>query len=86
MALVFFTALPAFTLTFGAAGVALLWALGRRGVWAWLAVGGAAGIAAVAAQAVLLSGQFIAFHAAAAAACGLAIFALIRWIAGIRLR
>ena len=84
-AVVFFVALPAFSLTFGLAGVALLWSLGRRGVLAWLATGAGAGML-VAAGHGLLNGEGVAsVQMAVAVALGMVLFALIRWIAGVRL-
>jgi hypothetical protein len=84
-AVVFFVALPAFSLTFGLAGVALLWSLGRRGVLAWLATGAGAGML-VAAGHGLLNGEGVAsVQMAVAVALGMVLFALIRWISGVRL-
>lgn len=74
----------AFTLTFGLAGVGLLWRLGRRGRPAWALTGGAAGLVAG-----LLFGAFVPAtgHDAVALAFGLAgltIFLLVRRMAGVR--
>jgi len=83
-AMVFFAVLPGFTLTFGLAGVALLWALARRGLLAWLATGAGAGAGAAAGQGLLVTGGIGVVQAAVAVGLGLVIFALIRWIAGVR--
>jgi uncharacterized membrane protein len=82
---VFFTVLPGFTLTFGLVGVAVLWALGRRGVLAWFGTGAASGAIVLVLKAMLVSWGIGVIQAAVAVGSGIAIFALIRWIAGIRL-
>ncbi len=84
-AVVFFVALPAFTLTFGLAGVALLWMLGRRGVLAWLMTGAGAGILVATGRGLLAEGGIVPVQMAVAVALGLVLFVLIRWIAGVRL-
>jgi hypothetical protein len=83
-AVAFFTYLPAFSVTFGLAGVALLWSLGRREAMAWLAAGAGAGALAAAALGLIAGGRIVPVQVAVAVALGLAVFALIRWIAGIR--
>lgn len=82
---VFLVALTAFSLTFGLAGALLLGALGRRGVLAWLAAGAAAGVL-VALGNGALGGGVVPLHVGLAAGLGLALFALIRWFAGVRAR
>ncbi|MFQ5565984.1 MAG: hypothetical protein ACE5EU_06450 [Paracoccaceae bacterium] len=84
-AVVFFVALPAFTLTFGLAGVALLWALARRGVLAWLSTGAGAGVLVAGGRGLLAEGGIVPVQVVVAVVLGLALFALIRWIAGVRL-
>jgi hypothetical protein len=81
---VFFVALPAFTLTFGLAGVALLWSLGRRGVLAWLATGAGAGVLVAAGHGLFIGNGIIAVQMAVAVVLGLLLFVLIRWIAGVQ--
>jgi hypothetical protein len=84
-AVVFFVALPAFTLTFGLAGVALLWALGRRGVLAWLAAGAGAGVLVAVGHGLLAADGIAPIQMTVAVVLGLVLFLLIRWIAGVRL-
>jgi len=81
----FAVVLPAFTLTFGVAGVAVAWLMGWRGVLSWLAIGAVAG-ATAALVGVVGSGGIVVSRVLIAAAIGAAILILIRWIAGIRLR
>lgn len=72
-----------FALSLGLAGVALLWASGERGLIAWLATGAGAG--ALCAVAIgLVAGGVAGLQIGIAAVFGLALFALIRWFAGIR--
>lgn len=76
----------AFTLTFGLAGVAVLWRLARRGTMAWALTGAVAGtLAGVLFSAAAMPGLHpplvIAF-----ALTGWALFLLIRLFAGIRAR
>ncbi|MCH8167794.1 MAG: hypothetical protein IIC03_07680 [Proteobacteria bacterium] len=84
-AVAFFVYLPAFTLTFGLAGVALLWMLGRRGVLAWLMAGAGAGILVATGRGLLAEGGIVPVQVAVAVALALVLFVLIRWIAGVRL-
>ena len=84
-AVAFFVYLPAFSLTFGLAGVALLWVLGRRGVLAWLMTGAGAGILVATGRGLLAEGGIVPVQMAVAVALGLVLFVLIRWIAGVRL-
>ena len=84
-AVVFFVALPAFTLTFGLAGVALLWALGRRGVLAWLVAGAGAGLLVAVGHGLFSPDGIVPMQTAVAVVLGLVLFLLIRWIAGVRL-
>ena len=84
-AVAFFVYLPAFTLTFGLAGVALLWSLERRGVLHWLAAGAGAGALAAAGLGLLAGGRIVPVQVVVAAALALVLFVLIRWIAGVRL-
>lgn len=84
-AAVFFAALPAFALTFGVAGVALLWLLGRRGVLAWLAAGAGAGMLVATAHGLLVEGAIVPVQMVVAVVLGLVMFFLIRWLAGVRI-
>ncbi len=83
-AVAFFVYLPAFTLSFGLAGVALLWSLGQREVLAWLAAGAGAGALAAAGLGLFAGGRIVPVQVAVAVVLGLALFVLIRWIAGVR--
>ena len=83
-AVAFFVYLPAFSLTFGLAGVALLWSLGRREVLDWLVAGAGAGALAATALGLLAGGRIVPVQVAVAVVLGLVLFALIRWIAGVR--
>ncbi len=76
--------LAAFTVTFGLAGLALLWACGWRRRGSWLAAGGAAGALFALALGLFRQGTFEPVRILVAAALGLALFALIRWFTGIR--
>ena len=82
-AVAFFFYLPAFTLTFGLAGVALLWALGQRAVLAWLSAGAGAGALAATGLGLFAGGRIVPMQVAVAVVLGLALFVLIRWIAGV---
>jgi len=84
-AVVFFVALPAFTLTFGLAGVALLWAMGRRGVLAWLGAGAGAGVLVATGHGVFAADGIAPIQITVAVVLGLVLFLLIRWFAGVRL-
>lgn len=84
-AVVFLVSLTAFSLTFGLAGALVLGALGRRGVLDWLATGAGAGVA-VALVTGAARGAVLPLHVGVAAVLGLALFALIRWLAGVRAR
>jgi len=83
-AVAFFVYLPAFNLSFGLAGVALLWSLGQREVLAWLAAGAGAGALAAAGLGLFAGGRIVPVQVAVAVVLGLALFVLIRWIAGVR--
>ncbi|MHA1528418.1 MAG: hypothetical protein ACTSVG_05325 [Alphaproteobacteria bacterium] len=83
-AVAFFFYLPAFTLTFGLAGVALLWSLARRGVLDWLSVGAGTGALAAAVLGLLAGDRIVPVQVAVAVVLGLVLFVLIRWIAGVR--
>ena len=83
-AVVFFVALPAFTLTIGLAGVAVLWFLGRRGMLAWLATGAGAGTLVAAGNGLLVGEGIEVVQMVVAVILGLVLFVLIRWIAGVR--
>jgi hypothetical protein len=83
-AVAFFFYLPAFNLTFGLAGVAVLWSLGQRAVLAWLSAGAGAGALAAAGLGLTAGGRIVPIHVAVAMVLGLMLFALIRWIAGVR--
>ncbi len=84
-AVAFFVYLPAFTLTFGLAGVALLWALRRRGVLDWLSAGAGAGALAATGLGLLAGDRIVPVQVAVAVVLGLVLFVLIRWISGVRL-
>lgn len=73
-----------FSISLGLAGVALLWALGRRGVLAWLATGAGTGALYAAAVGAVAGRGIAGANLVVAAATGLALFALIRWFAGVR--
>lgn len=83
-ALAFLIHLLGFTISFGLAGIVLLWALGRRRVLAWLATGAGAGALFSVATGVISGGGVQTMTLAVAAVLGLALFALVRWFAGIR--
>ena len=68
-----------FAFTFGVAGVAALWALGRRNPALWALTGGLLGAAAA-----FATGSGKPAGLAAGALLGWALFAIIRWQAGIR--
>jgi len=80
----FFGGLPAFTLTFGLAGVAVLCALGQCEGWAWFLTGAVTGALAAAGLGLLTNRGIVPTHVLAVAVLGLILFALIRWIAGVR--
>ncbi len=74
----------AFTLTFGLAGVALLWRMGWRGIMAWAWVGAAAGTLG---GLLFSAASMPAVHpplVAAFAVTGWSLFLLIRLFAGVR--
>ncbi len=83
-AVAFFVYLPAFNLTFGLAGVALLWSLGQRETLVWLAAGAGAGALAATGLGLIAGGRIVPVHVTVAVVLGLLLFALIRWIAGVR--
>jgi hypothetical protein len=83
-AVVFFVALPAFALTFGVAGVALLWSLGRRGALEWLATGAGAGMLVATGHGLFVEDRIVPVQMVVAIVLGLVMFFLIRWIAGVR--
>jgi len=81
---VFFLVLPGFSLTFGLAGVAVLWFFALRGVLAWVAGGLAAGALAPVALALAAGGTPVAKESVIAAGLGVAILLLTRWLGGVR--
>jgi hypothetical protein len=83
-ALTLFLFLPAYSLTVGLGGAALLWRLNRRGVIAWNVTGAALGIAASAILGLVTERGIVPVHLAIAAGLSLVLFLLIRWIAGVR--
>lgn len=83
-AVVFFVTLPAFALTFGLAGVALLWSQGRRGLLAWLTTGAGAGILVATGHGLLVEDGIVPVQMVVAVVLGLVLFGLIRWIAGVK--
>lgn len=80
----FLVHLLAFTLSLGLAGVALLWALGRRRLGAWLATGTGAGALFALATGLAAGGGVQPVSLVVASGLGLALFALIRLFAGVR--
>jgi hypothetical protein len=80
-----FGGLSAFSLSFGLAGVALLWALGQRSILAWLLAGAGTGALLVTGLGLLTADGIDRIQIIVAMVLGLALFFLIRWIAGIRL-
>jgi hypothetical protein len=82
-AVVFFVALPAFSLTAGAIAVAGLWLTGHRGTSAWALAGAAVGSAVALIQQVL-RGSIWGLEIAVAVALGSTILFLVHWIAGVR--
>ena len=82
-AMTFFVVFPAFTLTAGAVGIAVLWATGQRGINAWIGVGSIAALVAGAVQGAV-GGKIAPMELAIAALLGGVIFVLIRWFAGVR--
>ncbi|MEM7686876.1 MAG: hypothetical protein AAF293_18740 [Pseudomonadota bacterium] len=76
--------LVAFMLTFGAAGVAILWWLGQRGVIAWVVCGALCGVISSLLLGELLLDRVERPMLIAAAVGGWILFLLFRWIAGIR--
>lgn len=84
MAADFLWALLLFTLTLGAVGVAVLWATSQRGAAAWAATGGLLGTIFGTAHGVITASQVREIDMMHAALIGIALFLLIRWIAGVR--
>lgn len=80
----FIVHLLGFTLSLGLAGVALLWALGQRRALAWLATGAGAGALFAVGTGVVAGGGVRPLTLGVAAVLGLALFALVRWFAGVR--
>jgi len=83
-AVAFFFYLPAFSLTFGLVGVALLWSLGRREVLDWMMAGAGAGALAASVLGLLAGGRIVPVQVAVAVVLGLVLLVLIRRIAGVR--
>ncbi len=81
----FFLFLPLFTLSFGLAGIAILWWRGMRGRLSWAAGGAAAGMIGAAVLGLAGGAGINPVHIAVAAFFGSLIFLVIRWLAGIRL-
>lgn len=73
-----------FTLTFGLAGIALLWRMARRGPVAWALTGGAFGVLAGLLFSTLALSTAHGVVVLAFALAGWAVFLLVRRIAGIR--
>ncbi|MEM9060364.1 MAG: hypothetical protein AAGD13_07855 [Pseudomonadota bacterium] len=76
--------LVVFMLTFGAAGVAILWWLGQRGIFAWVVCGALSGTISSLLLGELLLDRVERPMLIAAAIGGWILFMLFRWIAGIR--
>lgn len=81
----FFTFLPGFTLTFGLAGIGVLWWRALRGRLAWTLGGAGAGLVAPIAIGLAGGVEISPVQLAVAAVLGALIFLLIRGLAGIRL-
>jgi hypothetical protein len=62
----------------------LLWSQGRREVLDWLVAGAGAGAVAAASLGLLAGGRVVPIQVVVAVVLGLVLFALIRWIAGVR--
>lgn len=84
MAAGFVGALLLFTLTLGTGGVAVLWGAGQRGAMAWAATGGLLGTIFGMAHGVVTASQVREVDMIHAALIGVALFLLIRWLAGVR--
>ena len=82
----FLVHLFSFTVTLGIAGVAVLWALGLAGVIAWLAAGTVTGALFAVGTGLISGGGVQPATLIVAALLGLALFALIRWLTGVRRR
>lgn len=80
-----FLFLPGFTLTFGLAGIGLLWWCALRGRFAWTLAGAGAGLVASATIGLAGGDGLSAVQAVVAAVLGALTFLLVRWLAGIRL-
>lgn len=81
----FFLFLPAFTVTFGLAAIAMLWWRGLRGRLAWTLGGAAAGLAAAAVVGLAGGAGIAPVQVAVALVLGALTLLLVRWLAGIRL-
>lgn len=84
MAQGFVYALLLFSLTLGIAGVAALWAMAQRGALAWAATGALLGTIFGTAHGVVTAQRVSEIEMGLATAIGVALFLLIRWLAGIR--
>lgn len=84
MAQGFVFSLLLFSLTLGLAGVAALWAMAQRGVLAWGATGGLLGLVFGTAHGVVTARLVRETDMVLAALIGIALFLLIRWLAGVR--
>lgn len=73
-----------FLLTFGAAGILVLWYLGQRGMLAWAVCGALAGVLGILLVGEVLLGRVERPMLIAAALVGWTMFLLFRWIARIR--
>lgn len=80
----FLVHLLGFTVSLGLLGVALLWAMGWSRVRSWLASGAGAGALFALATGLTSGGGVQPVTLLVAAVLGLALFALIRWLAGVR--
>lgn len=77
-------AIYVFTLTFGLAGIAVLWALGQRGLLVWALTGGVLGVAAGLFLGLTMAEGPPAELLIACAVLGWILFVLIRRFAGVR--
>lgn len=83
-ALAYLVHLATFTVSLGLAGVAGLWALGKRGGPVWGATGAGAGALYALAVGAGSGAGSSPLHVIVAAVLSAAMFVLVRWFAGIR--
>lgn len=83
-AFVFTGTMAVFTVTFGATGVGLLLFARQRGFFVWIATGILFGVVFAMAHSIYTVGLINDMNLVFGAGLGGLLFALIRWIAGIR--